>query len=51
MDSLSPEVWPYIQNIVFIDDFSGSGQSFIDELKRTQTDTGTKMCFLLQSTQ
>ena len=34
MDSHSPEVWPYIQNIVFIDDFSGSGQSFIDELKK-----------------
>ena len=34
MDSLSQEVWPYIQNIVFIDDFSGSGQSFIDELKK-----------------
>jgi len=34
MDVLDEEDWKYIQNIVFIDDFSGSGKSFIDELKR-----------------
>ena len=34
MDVLEAEDWQYIQNIVFIDDFSGSGKSFIDELKR-----------------
>ena len=34
MDILDEEDWQYIQNIVFIDDFSGSGKSFIDELKR-----------------
>lgn len=34
MDALEEEDWQYIQNVVFIDDFSGSGKSFIDELKR-----------------
>lgn len=34
MDILDEEDWQFIQNIVFIDDFSGSGKSFIDELKR-----------------
>lgn len=34
MDVLDPEDWDYIQNIVFIDDFSGSGDTFISELKK-----------------
>lgn len=34
MDVLEPEDWDYIENIVFIDDFSGSGDSFIGELKK-----------------
>ena len=34
MDSLDDEDWQHIKNIVFIDDFSGSGKSFIDELKK-----------------
>ena len=27
--------WGYVENIVFIDDFSGTGQSFIEELKKS----------------
>ncbi len=34
MDVLDPEDWQHIENIVFIDDFSGSGDSFINELKK-----------------
>ena len=34
MDLLEKEDFQYIDNIVFIDDFSGSGKSFIDELKK-----------------
>ena len=34
MDAITAEQWEYIENIVFIDDFSGSGRSFIFELKR-----------------
>lgn len=34
MDLLEEEDFQYIDNIVFIDDFSGSGKSFIDELKK-----------------
>lgn len=34
LDAISLEQWNFVQNIVFIDDFSGSGKSFIDELKK-----------------
>ena len=34
MDVLEYEDWQHIKNIVFIDDFSGSGKSFIDELNK-----------------
>lgn len=34
LDSLDDEDWSFIENVVFIDDFSGSGKSFIDELKK-----------------
>ena len=34
MESIAPEAWLYIQNFVFIDDFCGSGKSFINELKK-----------------
>lgn len=34
MDAILPDEWSFIENIVFIDDFSGSGKSFIDELKK-----------------
>lgn len=34
IDLLEDEDFQYIDNIVFIDDFSGSGKSFIDELKK-----------------
>ena len=34
IDAISLKQWEYIKNIVFIDDFSGSGQSFLDELKK-----------------
>ena len=33
-NAISTEEWEYIENIVFIDDFSGSGSSFIDELSK-----------------
>lgn len=33
MDKIDASDWPFITNVVFIDDFSGSGKSFIDELK------------------
>lgn len=34
IDVIKMEQWNFIENIVFIDDFSGSGKSFIDELKK-----------------
>lgn len=34
MDAIDDEEWDCIRNIVFIDDFSGSGKSLIDELKK-----------------
>jgi len=34
MDEILDEQWGFIDNIVFVDDFSGSGKSFIDELKK-----------------
>ena len=34
MDAINEELWQYIQNIVFIDDFSGSGKSLTDELEK-----------------
>lgn len=34
LDAIRPEQWDCIRNIVFIDDFSGTGKSFIDELKK-----------------
>ena len=34
MELIDEEFWKYIDNIVFIDDFSGSGKSFKDELKK-----------------
>lgn len=34
MDVLDPEDWQYIQNIVFIDDFSGTGNTFIQEIQK-----------------
>lgn len=35
IDAILDEQWEYIDNIVFIDDFSGSGDSFITELEKT----------------
>lgn len=34
MEALSHDQFLYIENIVFIDDFSGTGKSFIDELSK-----------------
>lgn len=34
MDAIYDYQWKYIDNIIFIDDFSGSAKSFIDELKK-----------------
>ena len=34
MNAIREKAWEYIENIVFIDDFSGSGKSLTDELKK-----------------
>lgn len=34
MDAIDDEEWESIHNIIFIDDFSGSGKSLVDELKK-----------------
>lgn len=34
MGAIKDEQWGFIDNIVFVDDFSGTGKSFIDELKK-----------------
>lgn len=47
MDSLQPKAWSYIQNIVFIDDFSGSGHSFINELKKNPDRFKNKNVFFI----
>ena len=35
LDAIYPEQWELIDNIVFIDDFSGTGNTFIKELENT----------------
>jgi hypothetical protein len=47
MDALDADDWQYIQNIVFIDDFSGSGKSFIDELKKNPDRYSGKNVFFI----
>lgn len=34
LDLIRTEDWAYISNIIFIDDFSGTGKTFIDEIKK-----------------
>ncbi len=34
IEDLEPEDFKYIENVVFIDDFSGSGKTFLDEIKK-----------------
>ncbi len=36
MSAITKNGWPHVENIVFIDDFSGTGKSFIDELKKCE---------------
>lgn len=47
MDIIDDESWQYIDNIVFIDDFSGSGRSFIDELERSPNRYKEKNVFFI----
>ena len=47
MDAIDEEAWEYIQNIVFIDDFSGSGKSMIDELEKNPERYKTKNIFFV----
>lgn len=44
---ISEEDWEFIDNIVFIDDFSGSGKSLIDELKKRSTIYSGKHVFFI----
>lgn len=37
VDAIQEEQWKYISNIVYIDDFSGTGNSFINELKKHES--------------
>ena len=36
IDAIKDWQWNHVQNIVFIDDFSGTGQSFIKELQKSE---------------
>ena len=47
MDLLEEEDFQYIDNIVFIDDFSGSGKSFIDELKKNPERYKSKVVYFI----
>lgn len=47
MDVFDREDWKHIINIVFIDDFSGSGKSFIDELNKTPARYSGKNVFFI----
>ncbi len=47
LSSIDDEAWEYIENIVFIDDFSGSGNSFIKELDKCPERYKGKNIFLL----
>lgn len=47
MDILDPEDWEYIKNIVFIDDFSGTGDTFINELEKIQSVIRERIYFSL----
>ena len=47
LDAIYPEQWELIDNIVFIDDFSGTGNTFIKELeKRPTTYSGKRIFFI-----
>lgn len=47
INAIEDEQWEYIQNIIFIDDFSGSAKSFIDELKKCETRYNRKDIFFI----
>lgn len=36
INAINDSQWDYVKNIVFIDDFSGTGQSFIKELQKSE---------------
>lgn len=47
LNVITEEQWDFIDNIVFIDDFSGSGKSLIDELKKQPTVYSGKCIFFI----
>lgn len=47
LDAIHDFQWPYIENIIFIDDFSGSGRSFVEELKKHIAIFQDKRVFLI----
>lgn len=47
MNALNPKAFAKINNIVFVDDFSGSGKSFIDELKKNPSRYANKNVFFI----
>lgn len=47
LNAITEKQWKFIDNIVFIDDFSGSGKSLIDELKKQPTIYSGKRIFFI----
>lgn len=47
MDAIEEDAWDYIQNIIFIDDFSGSGNSLTDELEKNPKRYENKNIFFI----
>lgn len=47
MNAITEYQWGFIDNIVFIDDFSGTGKSFIKELKRNPKRYSGKRVFFI----
>ena len=47
LDAIHDYQWPYIENIIFIDDFSGSGKSFLDEINKHLVLFHNKRVFLI----
>lgn len=47
MDVLDPEDWECIKNIVFVDDFSGTGDTFISELKKNPMRYSNKRVYFI----
>lgn len=47
LEAITEEQWGFINNIVFVDDFSGSGKSLVDELKKRPTTYSGKRVFFV----